>query len=215
MVAIARPLMNDPKDPTHVTYMWGQKIIDYALAHGVNVLDIRDPWIEYGKITPILQNNPPDLFVYTGHGCRNYLATQNGCSLTNGYAEDVCAAQCASKCNLKALRDSIIVTFSCHSASQLGRCAVKYGARAYVGFSDYMMFTTDSMNSQDMFRDALLPMVFELINGKTVGEAVASTKQALIADAKKFKFIKYIAIPMYWNFEYMQMFGDMNARLGG
>ena len=215
MVAVARPRMKDKKDPTHVTYQWGQKIIDYALENGVDVLDIKDPWTEHDRITPLLHNHHPDLFVYTGHGCRNYLATQNGCSLTNGYPEDVCAAQCSSKCNLKALRGAIIVTFSCHSASQLGRCAVKYGARAYVGFSDYMMFTTDKMNSQDMFRDALLPMVFELINGKTTGEAVTSTKQALIASAKKFKPIKYLAIPMYWNFEYMQVLGDMNARMGG
>ena len=215
MAAIARPLMTDPKDPTHITYQWGQAIIDYALSHGVDVLDIKGKWVEHQNITPLLMQNHPDLFVYTGHGCRNFLATQTGCSMTNGWAEDICSSQCSGKCNLRALRGSIIVTFSCHSASQLGKCAVRYGARAYVGFSDYMMFTTDSMKSQDMFRDAMLPMAIELINGKTVGEAVAATKHALLAAAKQYKPIKYLAIPMYWNYEYMQVLGDMNARLGG
>ena len=215
MAAIARPLMKDPKDPTHITYQWGQAIIDYALSHGVDVLDINGQWVDYQNITPLLMQNHPDLFVYTGHGCRNFLATQNGCSLTNGWREDVCHAQCAQPPNLNLLRDAIVVTYSCHSASQLGRCAIKYGARAYVGFSDYMMFTSDGAGSQDLFRDALLPMAIELINGKTVGEAVDATKAALYSAAKQWKPVKYLAIPFLWNYEYMEVLGDMNARLGG
>lgn len=214
-MAIARPLMNDKTDPTHITYKWGQNIIDYALSHGVDVLDIKDPWVDYQNITGILANNHPELFVYTGHGCRNYLSTQNGCSLTNGFQEDVCTNQCSKPENLNVLKDSIVVTFSCHSSSQLGKCAVKHGARAYVGFSDYLMFTVDSVGSQDLFRDALLPMVTELIDGKTVSDAVATTKSALITAAKQWKPVKYLSIPMYWNYEYMQVIGDLNAKLGG
>lgn len=215
MAAIARPLMSDQKDPTHITYQWGQRIIDHALSHGVDVLDITGKWIDYENINVLLSKNHPDLLVYTGHGCKNYLATQNGCSLTNGWKEDVCQNQCAKAPNLQLLKDAVVVTFSCHSASQLGKCAVKYGARAYVGFSDYMMFTSDGAGSQDLFRDALLPMAIELINGKTVGEAVAVTKAALLAAAKQWKPVKYMAIPFYWNYEYMQVEGDLNARLGG
>ena len=66
-----------------------------------------------------------------------------------------------------------------------------------------------------MFRDALLPMAIELINGKRVGEAVDATKAALLSAAKQWKPVKYMAIPFYWNYEYMQVLGDMNARLGG
>lgn len=215
MAAIVRPLMNDPKDPTHITYGWGQAIIDYALTHGVDVLDIKGPWVDYQNITPLLTKNRPDLFVYTGHGCKNYLATQNGCSLTNGWTEDVCKVQCGQPPNLNLLRNAIVVTFSCHSSSQLGKCAIKYGARAYIGFSDYMMFTSDGKGSQDLFRDALLPMAIELINGKTVGEAVETTKAALYSAAKQYKPVKYLAIPFYWNYEYMQVLGDLNARLRG
>lgn len=215
MAAIARPLMKDPKDPTHITYEWGEFIKNYALDHGVDVLDITDPWVDYQNITALLSKHHPDLFIYTGHGCRNFLATQKGCSLTNGFPEDVCQIQCRHQPNLKMVRDAIVVTFSCHSASQLGRCAIKYGARAYVGFSDYMIFTSDGAGSQDLFRDALLPMAIELINGKTVGEAVEITKAELLKAAKQWKPVKYLAIPFYWNYEYMQVLGDMNARLGG
>jgi len=215
MAAIARPLMADPKDPTYITYGWGQAIIDYALSHGVDVLDITGPWVDYQNITSLLMQNRPDLFIYTGHGCANFLATQNGCSLTNGWKENVCQVQCNNPPNLKLLRDSIVVTFSCHSASQLGKCAIKYGARAYVGFSDYMMFTSDSKGSENLFGDALLPMVIELLNGKTVGEAVAATKDALYSAAKQWKPVKYLAIPFLWNYEYMQVLGDLDARLGG
>ena len=215
MAAIVRPLMKDPKDPTHITYKWGQAIIDYALSHGVDVLDITGNWVDYEGITDLLSQYRPDLLVYTGHGCRNYLATQNGCSLTNGFPEDVCSTQCQKPSNMGGLKDAIVVTFSCHSASQLGKCAVKYGARAYIGFSDFMMFTSDGVGSQKLFRDALLPMAIELVNGKTVGEAVDATKAALYSAAKQWKSIKYLAIPFYWNYEYMQVEGDMNARLGG
>lgn len=215
MAAIARPLMSNQKDPTHITYEWGGIIKDYALSRGVDVLDIVDPWIDYERITPLLMQNRPDLFIYTGHGCRNFLATQKGCSLTNGFREDVCHTQCLKPPNLKLLRDAIVVTFSCHSASQLGQCAIRYGARAYVGFSDFMMFTQDSLGSENLFRDALLPMALELVNGKTVGEAVEITKAALLAAAKQWKPVKYLAIPFYWNYHYMEIKGDMNARLGG
>lgn len=215
MAAIARPLMNDPKDPTHITYAWGEAIKQHALSRGIDVLDIVDPWVDHERITQLLAQNRPDMFVYTGHGCKNFLATQRGCSITNGFPEDVCSIQCRQPPNLKLLRDAIVVTFSCHSASQLGRCAIKYGARAYIGFTDYMMFTSDSMGSENLFRDALLPMVLELLNGRTVGEAVEITKASLYAAAKQWKPVKYLAIPFYWNYEYMQVLGDMNARLGG
>ncbi len=215
MAAIARPLMKDPADPTYITFGWGEIIKQYALEHGVDVLDIVDPWIEHARITPLLMKNHPDLFVYTGHGCKNFLAVQGGCSLTNGFREDVCTSQCNKSPNLGVLKNAIVVTFSCHSVSQLGNCAVKYGARSYVGFSDFMMFTSDGMGSQDLFRDALLPMVIELINGKTVGEAADATKAALLAAAKQWKPVKYLAIPFMWNHEYMQVLGDLNARLGG
>lgn len=215
MAAIARPLMNDPKDPTHITYQWGKAIIDYALSHGVDVLDITGPWVDYANINILLSKKRPDLVVYTGHGCANFLATQNGCSLTNGWKEDVCQVQCGQAPNLKLLQDAIVVTFSCHSASHLGRCAIKYGARAYVGFSDYMMFTSDRMGSENLFGDALLPMVIELLNGKTVGEAVAATKEALYAAATQWKPVKFLAIPFLWNYEYMRVLGNLDARLGG
>ena len=214
-MAIVRPLMKDKKDPTYITYKWGQDIIDYALAHGVNVLDITKEWPEYRNITPLLRKHRPDLLVYTGHGCENYLATREGCSFTNGFPETVCTQRCSNPPNLNLLKDVIVVTFSCHSASQLGKCAIKYGARAYVGFTDYMMFTTDSKGSENVFRDALLPMATEIIDGKTVGEAVEGTKSILYDAARLWKPVKYMSVPLYWNYEYMHVLGNMSARLGG
>jgi NifU-like protein involved in Fe-S cluster formation len=58
-----------------------------------------------------------------------------------------------------------------------------------------------------------MPMAIELLNGKTVGEAVQTTKTALITAAKKWKSVKWLSIPMMWNHEYMQVLGDMNSRL--
>ena len=214
-MAIVRPRMKDKRDPTHITYQWGGDIIRYALDHGVDVLDITDPWAEYQNITPLLTQHRHDLLVYTGHGCNNYLATRDGCSFTNGVPENVCAQQCNKSPNLNLLKNVIVVTFSCHSASQLGKCAIKYGARAYVGFTDYMMFTTDSVGSENVFRDALLPMATELIDGRTAGEAVGDTKAILYAATKQWKPVKFMAIPLMWNHEYMEVLGDMSARLGG
>ena len=215
MVAVIRPLMKNPKDPTHITYQWGKDIIDYALTRGVDVLDITDPWVEYQNITPLLTKHRPDLIVYTGHGCNNYLATQNGCSFTNGFPEDVCTQQCNKSPNLRLFKNAVVVTFSCHSASRLGNCAIRYGARAYMGFTDYMMFTTDSLKSENVFRDALLPMATEIIDGKTVGEAVRGTKARLYEATRQWKPVKFMSIPLMWNHEYMEVLGDMDARLGG
>lgn len=213
MVAVARPLAKDRSDPSHITYKWGKEIIDHALSHGVNAIDITDPWVEYSKITYLLKKHRPDMFIYTGHGCKNYLAIQNGCSITNGWKEDVCQNQCNLPPNLDILKGMIVITFSCHSTSQLGKCAIRYGARAYVGFGDYMMFTSDRLGSETLFKEALMPMAIEVINGKTVGEAVEITKNELLSKAKRWKPVKYLSIPMMWNHEYMEVLGDMNARL--
>jgi len=213
MVAVARPVANDPTDPSHTTFKWGKEIIDYALTHGVKALDIKDPWVQYDKITYLLKKYRPDMLVYTGHGCKNYLAVQDGCAITNGWKEDVCQSQCNVPSNLSILKGMIIITFSCHSTGQLGKCAIKYGAKAYVGFGDYMMFTSDRLGSEKLFKEALMPMAIEVLNGRTVGEAVAITKKALLDKAKKWKSVKYLSIPMMWNHEYMRVLGDMNAKL--
>ena len=216
MVVVARPVAKDKTDPSHTTFKWGSEIIHYALSQGYKVLDIIDPWVEYEKITYLLKKYRPDMFIYMGHGCKNYLAVQDGCSITNGWKEDICQNQCNFPSNLSILKGAIIVTFSCHSSNQegsIGNCAIRYGARAYVGFSDYMMFTSDRLGSEKLFKEALMPMAIEVLNGRTVGEAVAITKKALLDKAKKWKSVKYLSIPMMWNHEYMQVLGDMNARL--
>lgn len=128
------------------------------------------------------------------------------CKLDN----DPCSPLCTYDTNVNLLKDSIIFAVACHSASQLGRCAIKYGVQTYIGETDLLMFPVDSLNSQDMFGEIQLTFLKELLMGKTVQEAEQVMSELEDSYIRRFKKTKYIALPMLWNKLHRQILGDAN-----
>src|SRR3990167_3168457 len=131
------------------------------------------------------------------------------CSLDN----DPCAPFCMHPTNVDLLRGSIILAVACHSASQLGKCAINYGVLSYVGEDDLLMFPVDSMNSQDMFGEVQLVMFKELLMGKTVKEAEKIMSEHEDSYIRKYKRVKYVALPLLWNKIHRQVLGNENATI--
>lgn len=131
------------------------------------------------------------------------------CSLDN----DPCAPYCTYPTNVNLLKGSIIIAVACHSASQLGKCAINYGVKTYMGYDDLLMFPVDTMNSQDMFGEIQLTMFKELLLGKSVQEAVNTTEKLEDTYIRKFKTVKYIALPILWNKIHRQVLGNKNAMI--
>jgi hypothetical protein len=128
------------------------------------------------------------------------------CSLDN----DPCSPLCTYDTNINLLKDSIIYAVACHSASQLGRCAIMHGVETYVGYSDLLMFPVDTLKSQDMFGDIQITILKELLLGKSVQEAEQVMSELEDSYIRRFKKTKYIALPLLWNKIHRKVLGNIN-----
>lgn len=131
------------------------------------------------------------------------------CSLQN----DPCSPLCTYDSNVQLLRDTITFAVACHSATQLGKCAIAYGANTYIGYQDLLMFPVDSINTQDIFGNVQLTMFKELLMGKTIKEAELEMSKLEDYYIRKHKKIKYISLPMLWNKINRKILGNPNAML--
>lgn len=131
------------------------------------------------------------------------------CFLNN----DPCSPYCTYDTNINLLKGSMVLAVACHSASQLGKCAINYGVKTYIGEDDLLMFPVDTMNSQDIFGEVHLVMFKELLLGKSVQEAARSMSELEDSYIRKFKKIKYIALPMLWNKIHRKLLGNTNAMI--
>lgn len=133
------------------------------------------------------------------------------CTLQN----DSCSPYCSYDTNINLLKGSIVYAVACHSASQLGKCAINYGIQTYIGEDDLLMFPVDSKNSQDLFGDVQLVMFKELLLGKTVQEAEFEMQKLEDYYIRKYKKIKYLALPLLWNKLHRRILGNSDALIYG
>ena len=132
------------------------------------------------------------------------------CMLNN---EEVCKPLCLRDTNVALLKDRIIVAIACHSSSQLGRCAISYGASSYSGYSDLLLFPVDGMRSQDMFGEIQTEHLRYILEGYSVGEANAMARSMEDTYIKLYKKTKWISLPLLWNMLHHEVLGDKNARI--
>lgn len=131
------------------------------------------------------------------------------CTLDN----DPCYPICTYPTNVQVLKDTITIAVACHSAYQLGKCAINYGAETYIGYNDLLMFPVDTLNSQDIFGEIQMSIFRELLMGKTVKEAEEATNTMEDYYIRNYKKIKYISLPMLWNKLNRKILGNSNAMI--
>lgn len=127
--------------------------------------------------------------------------------------EDPCAPMCTNPTNVHLLKDAIVFTTACWSAASLGVCALKGGSKSYTGYKEIYMFTFDSKGSQDIFEDIQLEFARSLLLGKTVREAEQDMVKLEDAYIRKYKKIKFIALPLLWNKMNREIYGDKNVAI--
>lgn len=126
---------------------------------------------------------------------------------------DPCSPLCTYPTNVNLLKGSIVLAVACHSASQLGRCAINYGVQTYIGEDDLLMFPVDTLKSQDIFGDVQLTFLKELLMGETVQEAEIAMSELEDSYIRRFKKTKYIALPMLWDKIHRKVLGDKEAMI--
>ena len=126
---------------------------------------------------------------------------------------DPCAPMCTNPTNVHLLKDVIVFTTACWSAASLGLCALKGGSKSYLGYDEIYMFTFDSKGSQDIFEDIQLEFAKSLLMGKSVGEAEKDMIKLEDSYIKRYKKVKFIALPLLWNKMNRKIYGDKNVTI--
>ncbi len=230
-------------DPTEYTYQWAQEALKMMKSYDYTVIDIKKDEVTYDNVSNAIAYYKPRLIVSFSHGCPTSIQGQNECVITRRFdvdelvkmsnfkqiieplimlsgckntcksMPDVCNPICMNDTNVNLLKDTIVFTVACYSASQLGKCAIKYGADSYIGYSDLMLFPVDDIGSQDMFRDVHLTFLKEILNGNTVGEAEYKMSMHENSLIRMYKSTKYVSLPLLWNKLNRKVLGDKSSTL--
>ncbi len=126
---------------------------------------------------------------------------------------DPCSPTCTYDTNINLLKGTITYAVACHSAYQLGKCAINYGVETYIGYDELLMFPVDTLHSQDMFGEVQLTMFKELLLGKTVQDAEKVMSELEDSYIRKYKKVKYIALPLLWNKIHRKIHGNQNSMI--
>lgn len=212
-VAIAHSNLG-PGDATNILDGWAIELKNYSVALGYNVIDIGGADLTYERMTEILAQTKPQLLINFSHGCQNHTIGNDGlCSLTNGFPDTQACGICGKPSNLRTLKNTAVIAYSCHAAYQLGRCIIKYGSPCFVGFSDSLIIVSDQYKTQDIFKEALMPMARQVLLGVPIGTAVDVARAELLRLVKSFKPVELISVPLYYNRKYLVLHGDANWKL--
>lgn len=127
--------------------------------------------------------------------------------------EDPCAPMCTNSTNVHLLKDAIVFTTACWSAASLGICAEKSGAKDYLGYDEIYMFTYDSKGSQHIFEDIQLAFSKSLLMGNSVKEAERDMIELEDAYIRKYKKVKFVALPLMWNKIHRKIYGNKDVTI--
>lgn len=199
-------------DATHILNTWAIELENYAVALGYRVVDIGGSDLTYERMTQILTETKPAVLFNFSHGCQNFFIGNDGkCSLTNGFVDS--CGPCDKPSNLSILKGVAVVAFSCNTGVQLAKCAIKYGSPGYTGFADNLLIVSDAYGTQLLFRDALMPLAYHILEGWTIGAATEQTRMDLLNTVKLYKSVELISVPMWYNKKYLTQLGDPNWKL--
>lgn len=218
-VAVARSNLGQGDATWHLNG-WGEELTTYAKNLGYNVVDISGADLVYERFTEILQNTKPSILFNFSHGCQSYLVGNDlRCTLARGseweqmHPDQFACGVCGMPSNLRVVNGMGVLAYSCHSGAQLGKCAIKYGAPMYIGWSDSLILISDKFGSQNIFRDALMPMAQRILQGWPAGLAVEQTRTDLYNLTKLYKPVELIATGLWYDKKYLTMWGDQNWSL--
>jgi hypothetical protein len=187
---------------------WAVELIDYAEKLGYNIVDICGSDLTYDRLPEILAQTKPAILFNFSHGRKTCLLGNpvDGmikCTLTQGNG---------LPSNLRAMSGIAVVSYSSYTAGQLGEMMIKSGCPALAGFSEYLIIVSSDTDPY-LFQWCLLPLSKSILDGFSVGEAVAGARKAMSITIKQYKAIKHIAVPLLYDCKSLTLLGDPDWRL--
>jgi len=213
-ILISRPLIGR-EDPTYYTFNWSNSVVNKAKSLGYKVITIDKDNVNKDTLEYNILKYKPALYIHYGHGCPTHLIGQDNCIVSvlsdNNImiSDDRC--QLCSFDNTDMFNDMIMLTYSCHSAKQLGKHMAEHCT--YIGFDDYLLFLADNIGSDTLFGNALNTFAIELLFGNTVQGAFEKTRNELEKLVISYKDVEYISTLAYWDMEHLKVYGDSNITI--
>lgn len=115
--------------------------------------------------------------------------------------------------NLHAVSGTAVISYSNYAGGQLGQNMIKAGCPVLAGFGEDLIFVSDTVGTQDIFKESLLPLAKRVLEGRTMGEAVEATRSDLSSSIQKYKAYEVISLPLFYNMKQLTLLGDPNWKL--
>ena len=150
-------------------YWTGAEVVDYALNKCLNVHELNEDDAVRDKLKSFLDYQNPVFFFHFSHGGADTLTGQDMTTLIccNSFDED---GKTFAPNDL-LLRNRVVYTLSCLSASELGQKAIQNGCIAYIGYKDPLWATAlQSAETDYALFEIWSGGAKSLIDGKTAEE---------------------------------------------
>jgi hypothetical protein len=226
-ILITRPQIPNDEATRH-TYRWADPLIKYAKSLGYEIYDYRKTDVTYDNVSNALSLISPDIYIHFGHGCPANLIGQGNCIVTNGSQNYNVSNQnyldnyvyrmtddiaCDNICkdipsNVNLLTNKTVITYSCHSAKRLGVCALKNGAKSYMGFEDFLIFIVDEKGTESIFVECLMEYTYSMLNGETIQTSVKRTLDKFDEKIRMYKDKQFLAKILLWDREVFKVLGN-------
>lgn len=188
--------------PNQNTYEWGQKAADLIKQYGYPLIDIQKDEVTSINVKKSLEQYKPRMLITFSDGTPSCIRGQQECVISRFKSRDE-----------NILNKMIVISISPYTTVQLGESAIITGTDSYFGYDDIIIFPSDGMNSQDLFRDVHITYLRSLLEGKTVKEAEKDMNDFEDSLIKSYKKLKYISLPLLWNKEHRKILGNKDVRL--
>jgi len=170
-ILITRP---DHDVTTRYLCEWAKNVIAEAEKRGFSIYDLKGKKANKEKFEGIIAKTEPEVIFINGHGDSDCLS---------GYDNEVLVK--AGE-NESLFAEKIIYALSCRSASELGRCSVKSGAIAYLGYMDDFVFLIEQDKvghplkdcTASLFLDPSNLLAISLIKGHSPQESFRRAQEA-------------------------------------
>jgi hypothetical protein len=198
--------------PTVYLSAWCKKPISVAEEHGFTPLLLEGDKACLKNFESYIKNNPV-LVIFNGHG--------NSTTITGHNSEPIITL---GK-NEILLKDRIVYSISCASASELGAASVNKGTIGFIGYNDDFIFLHDANTETRPLQDALAKVFLEhsnvfiisLVKGNSISESYEHAKKQLQKHLSSYltveNYDQQIVRYLWWNLHNFAFYGNPEAKL--
>ena len=194
---------------------WSNEIIQNRELNYISFLDLQGEDANRERVESYLSKQFPEIVLFNGHGSPTQIF---------GFKNEVLIG---NNINDSLLKDKIIYSLSCSSASVLGQNAVKKGAKSFIGYKRSFILCTDRNRETTPLKDNIARSFLEpsnrlsisMLKGNSVGDASAKSKEEFKKEILKYSSTKampgaeIITSALLWNMNNQVVLGNKEARV--